>query len=139
MTRTIFILISIVAAVSFLCVDQIPAQNRSEQKIVFHVTAIHKEEAPEQCKNLDCLAVRWVIEGYSDDVSPTHRIGYVLRCFRIVSNTPSPHLLTTCPELHAGNNYPATWSASGISFGNAPDWPTAYEIVSEKELDRPAK
>jgi hypothetical protein len=125
-------------------------QERKEQKIVFHVTAVRSAAANDWCSSGDCNATRLTVEGYVQLKGNPHVTEYVLACVQLLPNKPSPDFVATqCVHVHANTDYDATlrstqWSSS-IFFTE----PSATEqhdpahyvvegfnILSEKEVSK---
>jgi hypothetical protein len=114
-------------------------------KIIFHVTSVRQEDAPNDCPTNGCEATRFTVEGYADVRHDSHSTEYVLRCTEILVDKPSPHFADTCGRVHAHNDYDATVFADTIYFADRKKKPEGappealYKIMSEKEVNRPTK
>ena len=116
-------------------------QERDSQKIIFHVTAAHSQEATDVCtRETNCNATRFTVEGYSNTNGES--IEYVLDCVEIMAFDPSPHFLVACDHVHAHKDYAARLMTNAIAFGETkPRSPngtglSAYRILSEKEITK---
>jgi len=119
------------------------AQESNGTRILFHVTSVRQENAPNDCPAADCEATRFTVEGYAEVRHDGALIDLVLRCSEILVGKPSPHYAVTCGRVHAHNDYDATLYADTIYFADGPKKkpegapPEAlYRIMSEKEADK---
>lgn len=122
--------------------EQLLGQEKTAQKMIFHVTAVRSEEPPDWCTTGECSATRFTVEGYSVVKGDLHSTEYVLECIEALRVHPSPSdFRAVCDRLHANNEYDALLWGDSISFGDAKPTPDGiarilYKIVSEKEVNR---
>jgi hypothetical protein len=111
------------------------------KKIVFHVTAVHSEEATDWCTTGECSATRFTVEGYSDVKGDPAVTEYVLECVQTHVYKPTPRYTAVCQRVHAHSDYAAKLYATVIQFEEEKPQASGpavvlYEIKSEKEVSR---
>jgi hypothetical protein len=106
------------------------------KKIVFHVSSVEQEKAPEACEGLaQCNAIRYTVGG--NVVDGDAAIEYVLECVEVSTQAQA---VWRCPHLHAHADYDAALYSVAIIFASQPPAPNdrsktvGYMIKSEKEI-----
>ena len=111
-------------------------QGQSEQKIIFHVTAVRTGDvSSDQCPNNDCVSTRFTVEGYSDVKGDSRLTEYVLECVqRIPIPVREDSVLVKCPRLHPFSDYEASLGSGPTDEHICSGIGICYRVVSEKEV-----
>ena len=110
-------------------------QGQSEQKIIFHVTAVRSGHAGgDWCSSGDCIATRFTVEGYSAMGGDLHLTEYALECVQTIPVKLTPNsVLVKCTRLHPNNDYEPSISSGPTEESMCFGLGLCYTIVSEKE------
>lgn len=108
-----------------------------DEKVAFHVSSVSQADATDWCTTGKCSAVRFTVEGYTQDKDAV--VEYVLECVEVLVNEPTPHFTVRCPRVHSHSDYLVRLVDDYVLFGDPPTdkekSPTVgYQIKSEKEV-----